>query len=476
MHLKKLQASMKIGIEHHKAGRTAQAVSIYSSILKVHPHDPQALYLLGLVAQESGDHKKAVALFTKGRNASPTEPVFHLQLGISLNHLGAVDDAISSYRKALALNPAYVEAHCNLGNVLARMGDTDGAIGSYRRALQLAPDLAQIHYNIGVLFQEQFQPEKAIECFRDAIRHKEDYAAAYNNLGVALSETGFLDEAITCYRKAQELAPDFADPFYNLHALLLSEDGKQGSIASLEEALKIQPDNDVYRFSLGMLHDYAGDTERAASYFGSMPNSESFAADLDAWNYLKSLSGARPFLMGNALHMFKFAIDHARADGLVLEFGVFHGKSIRLIASLVDTAIHGFDSFEGIPEDWNEESKGSYSTRGAIPKVPAHVHLHAGWFEDSIPAFAETERGPIRFMNIDCDLYSSTRTVLDLLAAQVVSGTVIVFDEYIGNKSWRNDEFKAFNEAAQKHQWSYEILCFSFVTRQVAIRISNCAA
>lgn len=476
MHQKKLQSSIKMGIEHHQAGRVAQAVAIYSSILQAHPHNPQALYLLGLIAQESGDHKKAVALFTKGRNASPSEPVFHLQLGISLNHLGAVDDAISSYRAALALNPAYVQAHCNLGNVLARMGDADAAIASYRRALQLAPDMAQIHYNIGVLFQEQFQPEKAIECFRDAIRHKEDYAAAYNNLGVALSETGDLDEAIVCYRKAQELAPDFADPFYNSHALLLGLDDKAASISCLDQALKIQPGNDTYRFSLGMLHDYLGDAEKAAACFGALPKSDPLTADMDAWDYLKSLGGARPSVMGSALQTFKFAIDRARTDGLVLEFGVFHGKSIRLIASLVDTAVHGFDSFEGIPDDWNQELKGSYSTRGVIPSVPDKVQLHAGWFEDSIPAFIEKERGPIRFMNVDCDLYSSTKTVLELLAGQIVSGTVIVFDEYIGNSSWRDDEFKAFNEAAQKHCWSYEVLCFSFVTKQVAIRISGRAA
>jgi hypothetical protein len=58
-------------------------------------------------------------------------------------------------------------------------------------------------------------------------------------------------------------------------------------------------------------------------------------------------------------------------NGLILEFGVRHGTSIRQLASLTpQNPIYGFDSFEGLPEDWHQESKEVYSTRGKIPKVP----------------------------------------------------------------------------------------------------------
>jgi hypothetical protein len=49
----------------------------------------------------------------------------------------------------------------------------------------------------------------------------------------------------------------------------------------------------------------------------------------------------------------------------------------------------------------------------------------------------------------------------------------MVFDEYIGNISWREDEHKAFVEAAQTYGWQYEILSFSLVTKQVTIRITS---
>ena len=131
----------------------------------------------------------------------------------------------------------------------------------------------------------------------------------------------------------------------------------------------------------------------------------------------------------------------------MLEFGVRFGTTIRQIGGLVEQQVNGFDSFEGMPEAWHHEQKGSYTTKGVMPRVPDNVLLHKGWFADTLPEFVKTHKEPVRFMNIDCDLYSATKTILDTLATQIVPGTVIVFDEYIGNEHWRKDEYQAFQEA-----------------------------
>lgn len=144
---------------------------------------------------------------------------------------------------------------------------------------------------------------------------------------------------------------------------------------------------------------------------------------------------------------------------------------MRQIAALAKQTVHGFDSFEGLPEAWHNEARGSYSTRGVLPQVPANVILHPGWFEHTLPEFLGKHEGPARLINIDCDMYSSTRTVLQHLAPRIVPGTVLVFDEYIGNLHWREDEFKAFQEAVEQHGWRYEYLAFSVFTKQVVVRI-----
>ena len=72
---------------------------------------------------------------------------------------------------------------------------------------------------------------------------------------------------------------------------------------------------------------------------------------------------------------------------------------------------------------------------------------------------------------MDCDLYSSTRTILEGLASQIVAGTVIQFDEYFNYPGWREHEFKAFHEFIAERGLSYEYLGY---TREfsVAVRIT----
>ena len=66
---------------------------------------------------------------------------------------------------------------------------------------------------------------------------------------------------------------------------------------------------------------------------------------------------------------------------------------------------------------------------GVLPVVPSHVRLHRGLFEETLPEFlAQRPDQPLALVNIDCDLYSSTVTALELLAPRVIPGTVVIFD------------------------------------------------
>lgn len=135
--------------------------------------------------------------------------------------------------------------------------------------------------------------------------------------------------------------------------------------------------------------------------------------------------------------------------GHILDLGVYKGSSTRRLASIFPhETIHGFDSFEGLPGDWSHALKGTFGeVRGALPDMPANVKLYKGWFEDTLPAWLEGHRAkPISLLRVDCDIYSSTKTIFDVLRPLVRSGTWIVFDELIGYRGFRDNELKAFNE------------------------------
>ena len=176
-------------------------------------------------------------------------------------------------------------------------------------------------------------------------------------------------------------------------------------------------------------------------------------------------------MISSTNNVLQLAKKYSKKNGLILEFGVRFGTSIRQIANIFSSNIHGFDSFGGLPESWHNIPQNFYSTFGKIPSTPKNVTLHAGLFNQSLPKFLNNHKDVIRFINIDCDIYSSTKTVLNLLSKQIVPGTIILFDEYFGNEHWRKDEFRAFQESVKKYNWSYEYLAFSVQTKQVLIKI-----
>ncbi len=159
--------------------------------------------------------------------------------------------------------------------------------------------------------------------------------------------------------------------------------------------------------------------------------------------YEQNLLTARPF--HSDLDLLSHAIKIAIQPGLILEFGVASGRTISHIANQLTSNIYGFDSFEGLPESWRSGfEKGSFA--GGIPSVPPNVQLIKGWFKDTLPGFLADHTEQVSLLHVDCDIYSSTKTILDLLAPRLHAGSVIVFDEYWNYPGWRQNEHKAFLE------------------------------
>ena len=146
-----------------------------------------------------------------------------------------------------------------------------------------------------------------------------------------------------------------------------------------------------------------------------------------------------------------------RGDGHVLEFGVFRGRSIAVLAAAFPAhRVHGFDTFTGLPQDWRRGPGDVYPTGHfgleRLPDVADNVRLWPGEFATSLPAWRAAHPGPVGFVHVDCDLHASTRTVLDLLDDRIVPGTVLVFDELCDwtdsgvYPAWRDGEWRALDE------------------------------
>jgi len=117
---------------------------------------------------------------------------------------------------------------------------------------------------------------------------------------------------------------------------------------------------------------------------------------------------------------------------LYLEFGVAYGESIRWWSAALkspDAMLHGFDSFEGLPEEGGPWAKGQFDAKGKPPEVPdKRVTFFKGWFDQVLPTYKLPPHDQL-IVNLDADLYSSTIYVLRQLRPHLKPGTLVYFDE-----------------------------------------------
>jgi hypothetical protein len=166
---------------------------------------------------------------------------------------------------------------------------------------------------------------------------------------------------------------------------------------------------------------------------------------LEAGRWLAS-EQARPEMVDHQFALFE--IIRRKVVGLAplyLEFGVFEGKSMRWWSrnlSEPGAKLVGFDSFEGLPEDWGPRNPaGTFKTDGPPHIDDSRVSFQVGWFEETLPRFTVPEHDQM-VLNVDCDLYSSASTVLRWVEPYLRPGTFIYFDEFPD----RDHEMKAFYE------------------------------
>jgi len=185
----------------------------------------------------------------------------------------------------------------------------------------------------------------------------------------------------------------------------------------------------------------------------------------------ENLPTAPVFAGRGALH--KAALSARGFRGLNLEFGVATGATINFIAKEVaPEQVYGFDSFEGLPDDWTPVYRKGHFAQD-LPKVADNVELVVGWFNESLPGFLAEHPGDIAYLHIDCDLYSSTKTIFDLVGDRIRPGSVIVFDEYFNYLTWRDHEHRAFTEFVESRNIGFRYLGTVSRNKQLGVVIES---
>lgn len=171
----------------------------------------------------------------------------------------------------------------------------------------------------------------------------------------------------------------------------------------------------------------------------------------------------------------EYALTLVPEEGMALEFGVFSGTTLRVIAEARRRQdVYGFDSFKGLPEDWRSNIPAGTFGVDDLPDVPG-AELVVGWFDETLPEFMASHPGPVAFLHADADLYSSTVTILEHVGPRLRAGSVIVFDEYFNYPGWEQHEHKAWQEYVAKSGIRFRYVAYTMNNEQVVVVVTGTA-
>lgn len=170
-------------------------------------------------------------------------------------------------------------------------------------------------------------------------------------------------------------------------------------------------------------------------------------ADLSDWQYLRGRTAfvSREEILGMVVRL------SYQVPGHIMEFGVAEGGSTRTIRSAASEyektlpagaskQIFACDSFLGLPEKYENAEVGTFATEP--PRIPG-VDIIIGYFQDSLTDDLASKIKTVAFASLDADLYSSTICALNWLTPLLRTGSLLLFDEFLGESG---SEKRAFEE------------------------------
>ena len=192
---------------------------------------------------------------------------------------------------------------------------------------------------------------------------------------------------------------------------------------------------------------------------------------------------AKPFRCESFDHRYKtyikYVLEFVKTSGVWLEFGVATGETTKYYVSYMTDSqkpLYGFDWFNGLPESWANHQVGAFTNNGLAPSILG-AEMVVGLYEDTLPEFVKNNNDYISVLIIDCDLYSSTKTIFYNCKNKIQKGTVIIFDElYNGDgiyNDWKDHEYKAFMEFVSDNKVEFEWVAFVEGGEQAACIITK---
>ena len=446
----------------HSQGKISKAAQYYQNFIDKGFSDPSVFSNYGSILRTLGRLEDAELLARKAIEIKPDFANAYNILGSILNDLGKLKEAELVIRNAIKIKPDFAEAFSSLGIVLKNLNKLKEAESCLRIAIRIKPDFAMAYSNLGTVLSDLKKLQEAELFTRKSIKFNPSFATAHSNLGSILKGLGRFEEAELSILQAIQIRPNYAEAFWNLYTV---SNSLEKATERIKKCLKINNNHLKAKLTLSALNLYQGDE----SLFNDLLKSKHI--DHPYFRSFKWISNLKesPKLLFRRWSFYDNMIKKSLKDRPFYEFGVWQGISFKYLIKTLKKG-YGFDTFKGLPEDWHNNKKGTYSAEGIIPNIDGGKFIE-GNFEHTLPTFFAKPRPMASIINFDADLYSSTICALNHSKPVMDEHTILIFDEFIMNNSWEQDEYKALNEFCITNNLTYKVLAFSYITGQVAIKL-----
>lgn len=244
---------LAMALDHHRAGRLAEAEALYARVLQELPDEKATLGLLGVLRYQQGRHAEAEPLLRRQVELEPANPDALNNLAVVLRGQGRHGEAVPVLRQALALRPDYGDGWYNLGNAHRSQSHLAEALQAYAQAVRLSPNNANAHNNMGLTLLDLGRTEEAAARFLEAHRVAPHLPESAYNLGDALKRLGRLVEARGWLERALAIRPDYAEAHFQMANVIGKLGDTPGSEACLRRAVECKPSLSEAWFNLGNL-------------------------------------------------------------------------------------------------------------------------------------------------------------------------------------------------------------------------------
>jgi len=422
------------------------------------------IYDLGMLCLQQKKFKEALELFLEIIEMKPDHKLAYIKLAVTYKELNQLEKAAESYKKAIKIDPSDSETYLNQAIIFKKLKNNDRAIDLCKESIKIDNNYEDAHYFLALIYRETGRYKKAINSFEKTIKINPRSTRAYNNLGLLLSESGEKEKAAACYNKAIEINPNYIDPYWNLHSFAKNIDD---ALNILNKLHKIDRECVEAEIMINILETFKGNGENFNKMMKTSLSNHPIARSAQ-WVF--SLP-TKPKIFFNRWDFFKSVVKLANKTRPFYEFGVWNGVSFKFLIKEFKKG-YGFDTFKGLPEDWDTagEAKGYYSSYNKIPRIKGGKFI-TGEYEKSLPKFFSTKKPLASLINFDADLYSSTLCALNNVIKVIDESSILIFDEFLTNIRWEEDEYKALNEFCENNRVTYEVLAVSFFSKQVAVKL-----